>query len=741
MAQQILSRSPSNFRDNGENNRPSSPPGSLPTTPSSSKDRHVQGRLHLQELNVGALNNAQSLTRHFNPPSILRKANAASGFAKQGDSSTTSIDSLAEDLSTFHIYSPGKEGDDSVEPTNDTGQGHGEVQASTSSISSPYLHTRRSSLRTKHAHFALPDSLSPGDTKEPGLSLTGAAKHESFSELLSEPDIQYTIERHDAKRFDYILSLPRDAGDLTKSEQLRRICSDANIKESARDNRKVYFGCNVLRQRPRSKSSTTDDSLSNDSYTLIATPLDRFGSSTGIIDDNDGTMFDTLLPPTAASSFDSAELPFTNQNMVSPKAFGASLGTVHSDRAQSVPRSPCSSVARIEDTIEELDKLEDEFEAVNRMVRVKRVPSPDKEAQGARTQADVTTKPSAKPGLRATKQPNLTRTASIRRLAPAKEPAKSTASHTSAPKSGTTGATKASSSTRLSGARPLSLLPPKPPAKSTKPPTKPAFELPGEAVARRLKEQREARLLAAASAPPNTPKSAAPPAGPQLRRVRSIKPPTIPDFELPGEAISRRKREEHEAKIRQQEEEERNRREFKAKPIRLSITPSSVPRETVASRARQSRASIIGESAIVGGSLNVPGSGYSANKRYSVIAGDSGSRVTSQAQVSRGRGTALGPYPSATGETSRAASTSTGSVSGMRSTISVEDVQHQKLRGKEILQRDNTLSSDRDRERRGREANTKQARQEAAERSRVLSREWAEKQKLRAKKSFTARTE
>ena len=497
-----------------------------------------------------------------------------------------------------------------------------------------------------------------------------------------------------------------------------------------------------MRQRPRSKSSTADDSLSNDIYTLIATPLDRVGPNTGTIDDNDGTMLDTLLPPTAAASFDSAEPPFTSQNMVSPKAFGASLGSVRSDRAQSVPRSPCSSVARIEDTIEELDKLEDEFEEVNRMVRVKRVPSPDKEAQDAKVQAGVTRRHSVKADLRAAKQPNLTRTASTRRLVPAKEPAKSTASHTSTPQSGSTGATKAPSSTRSSGARPLSLQPPKPPARSTKPPTKPAFELPGEAVARRLKEQREARLLAAASAPPNTPKAATPAAGPQLRRVRSMKPPTVPDFELPGEAISRRKREEHEAKIRQQEEEERKRREFKAKPIRLSLTPSSVPRETVASRARQNRASIIGESAIVGGGLNVPGSGSSANKRHSMIAGGSANRVAGQAQMPRGRGATLGPYhPSAAGETSRAASTSTGSVSGMRSAVSVEDVQYQKIRGKEVLQRDNTLSSDRDRERREREATTKHARQEAAERSRVLSREWAEKQKLRAKKSFTMRTE
>ncbi len=73
-------------------------------------------------------------------------------------------------------------------------------------------------------------------------------------------------------------------------------------------------------------------------------------------------------------------------------------------------------------------------------------------------------------------------------------------------------------------------------------------------------------------------------------RPRSSKPPTVSTFELPGEAISRRKREEREARLRAQEEEERRRREFKARPVRSSIVPNTLPRETVASRARQVRA-------------------------------------------------------------------------------------------------------------------------------------------------------
>jgi hypothetical protein len=99
-----------------------------------------------------------------------------------------------------------------------------------------------------------------------------------------------------------------------------------------------------------------------------------------------------------------------------------------------------------------------------------------------------------------------------------------------------------------------------------------------------LKEKREARQAQRESSEDTVVRSTS---GPKI--VRSSKPPTRPTFELPGEAISRRKREAQEARLKAQEEEERARREFKAKPLRTSVVPSVVPRDTVASRARQSK--------------------------------------------------------------------------------------------------------------------------------------------------------
>ncbi|KEY69682.1 hypothetical protein S7711_03168 [Stachybotrys chartarum IBT 7711] len=117
----------------------------------------------------------------------------------------------------------------------------------------------------------------------------------------------------------------------------------------------------------------------------------------------------------------------------------------------------------------------------------------------------------------------------------------------------------------------------------SKPTTVPTFSgLPGDAVARRLKEQRDTRLAESES-----------------QKASAKSPTKIPcaksskkqNFELPGDAISRRKKEAREAKLKAEEEEERKKREFKARPIRHTIGHGFVPRETIASLARQGKLS------------------------------------------------------------------------------------------------------------------------------------------------------
>jgi hypothetical protein len=114
-----------------------------------------------------------------------------------------------------------------------------------------------------------------------------------------------------------------------------------------------------------------------------------------------------------------------------------------------------------------------------------------------------------------------------------------------------------------------------------------------------------------------------------------------------------------------------------------------------------------------------------------------GSRAVppSEAKPSHGRGR----LSTATSreDLSRGTSTSGGSASGKRATLTVEEAHQLKLRGKEIFQRDNTsFQRDREREKREREAATRLAREQAAERSRIASREWAEKKKRKEQQAL-----
>ncbi|EON99377.1 putative carboxylesterase family protein [Phaeoacremonium minimum UCRPA7] len=396
---------------------------------------------------------------------------------------------------------------------------------------------------------------------------------------------------------------------------------------------------------------------------------------------------------------------------------------------ETTPRrpSPLRPITRIEDSFEALDQFEEEVEAVTQAAQLNRVLSPDtgKASDGNAKRNSSLGQPSARLKNRQGSgevKPKGGRDSSVRRSAMPPISAKDDKASAKAPVK------------KAPVARPASLLPPKPLVKPSRPSIVPTFELPGEAVARRLKEKREARL----SLQVNSEQLAA--ATPQRAKSLRARPPTIPNFELPGEAISRRKREEHAARLKAQEEEERKRREFKAKPIRTSMAPSTAVRETATSRARTAKAAQQENSAPAQTSS-------AAGKRLSVAPGSRASRpsmsstASSTGPPSRGRDLTVGS-PS-TRQISRAASSSTGSISGKRSTMSAEDVQHQKLRGREILQRDNNYLAEREREKRDREEAARLARQEAAERSRMLSRQWAEKQrqkKLTATATVTAAT-
>ncbi|EXA54354.1 hypothetical protein FOVG_01835 [Fusarium oxysporum f. sp. pisi HDV247] len=372
-------------------------------------------------------------------------------------------------------------------------------------------------------------------------------------------------------------------------------------------------------------------------------------------------------------------------------------------------RTGSFSVPRIEDSFEELDKLEDELEAIKAFTQPQRIPVPENTAPSNKHLEPPSTGKKPTVSKRASVI-GMSSTVRIKQTERPQLPLRRSTSLVFRDK-------KQGDSDNMPNLKPQTArgkltnsqsAPLKAPVKSTKPPTVPNFELPGEAVSRRLKEQREARRAQQAEAQ----KAYAPPP-----RPKSSKPLTKPNFELPGEAISRRKREEREARLKAQEEEEQKKREFKARPVRHSLMPGSIPRETITSLARQGKLPQ-DEATKTSTSTKV--------KRMSM----QGPRppTMSEAPVTQSRGR----LSTATSreDLSRATSTSTGSGGGKRTTLTAEEAYQLRLRGKEIFQRDNTsFTRDRERERREREEATRLAREQAAERSRIASREWAEKKR------------
>ncbi|XMA07550.1 hypothetical protein WAI453_000341 [Rhynchosporium graminicola] len=392
---------------------------------------------------------------------------------------------------------------------------------------------------------------------------------------------------------------------------------------------------------------------------------------------------------------------------------------------QIICRSPAKPVSRIEDSVEALDQLEEALEALNQAAQAERMVSSEKSRQKARMpdgyleghKADKQPFKVSEKQATLRRQPSKSGYATVRvKTAPKQAPTLKKATSMNF-KSAHNNASpveeqKAQAPAKTAVKRPMSLLQPKEKLRSTKPPTRPIFELPGEAVALKLKEQREARMAQRQSSEDSlhTARVVSSP------KIKSTKPPTKSTFELPGEELSRRKKAAHEARLKLQEEEERKRREFKARPIRNSGTANMSPRETVASRARQSK---IGIESIEDGNLTTSKRGSNIGSHRLSIAALNLANMSAP----RAKGAFIPPVrkpsPSAPGVVAAARP--------LQRTVSVTDSDLRR-RAKEIYSRDARLTEEMEKEKRDREAAAKRAREEAAERGRQASREWAERQ-------------
>ncbi|KAL7906889.1 hypothetical protein GGI35DRAFT_487367 [Trichoderma velutinum] len=539
------------------------------------------------------------------------------------------------------------------------------------------------------------------------------ASQERFAEVydllkgtIGERTIWEQVKRHSTGQFEWLLThLPSPNSSIHDSS------SEEYASEHGADG-KVYV-CNLVLQKKREPHSDSECPLN--SYYLLATPLQYSANWTVEMeepriagDDDSVTWMDHSRPVTPPMKV--PEIVLAVENAVSP-AF-----TAVSDRSfgDSSSRATSFSLPRIEDSLEELDRLEDQLEAVNAFTQSQQLalltrPPPKvasystpEEAMRAFKRSTVSGAPAtvrSKPAEKAIAPPRRSASLTVREKSP-EEPAKGSSNRRSGlgvfmSKAGNTLATVAKSSIR-----------------SSKTPTVASFELPGKAVARRLKEVRETReahhaaALKALEAPP---------------KPRSSKTLPKPAFELPGDTISRRKREETEAKLRAQEEEQRKRREFKARPARPNSTPSTLPRDTVASRARQAKIQEENAERQVALSHKV--------KRLSLglVRDEPMTPTPSKAEKQRGRGSMIAVAESI----NRSILTSMVTATKSKNPLSIESMMTRlRSKSKEILGHDSaSIMEKKSHEKSDRPMTAKAARDEAAERSRIASREWAERKR------------
>ncbi|KAK4228455.1 hypothetical protein QBC38DRAFT_152998 [Podospora fimiseda] len=556
------------------------------------------------------------------------------------------------------------------------------------------------------------------------------------------PDNRVQLAKHQEGQFDWLLSLPiRIVKSAAKGRRSLGKSRD-DQDQSTQGEKQFLFGCNLVHHR--APPGNGNDKPVN-TYTLLATRIQQEeeppmpeesentedGQSVVANADTSQLSLNALddISEEVITSTEGKDMQKQPETMTAMNIEDNFSVEHHNERHLSVSPQPPHTrpLSRIEDSVEELDNLHEQIEeALEEVAQLNRAISPDGDEELTEIFVEVAApvpviQPAPAKRLSSVRAAPVTSTLRTRTstATPAERTSsarRSTISSSRADSDSKSSAKPTPTATRKTVTRPTSLLPPKGTTRSSKTPTVPAFELPGEAVARRLKEQRAARLsqshdsqhslTLSSSKAPTSPSKTAPTA-------RSTRPLTKPAFELPGEAISRRKREEREAKLKQMEEEEKKRREFRARPVPSSVKASGaggLTRETAASQARRAEISPLRAKRD-----SMIGSGTEGTPRMSRVT----MTVTS---TSRGR------VSVAAGSESRGTSSSSGNA--LKSQVG-------SVKGKEVFKRESEYTSIRQKERREREEAAKAAREKAAERSKLAAKEWKEKQMMRERKRMS----
>ncbi|KAK1074489.1 hypothetical protein LTR74_001085 [Friedmanniomyces endolithicus] len=225
---------------------------------------------------------------------------------------------------------------------------------------------------------------------------------------------------------------------------------------------------------------------------------------------------------------------------------------------------------------------------------------------------------------------------------------------------------------------------------------------------------------------------------------KSKKAPTISTFQLPGEAVAAKLRAAREERTKKETEEEQKKPAFKARPVPTSLSKAPSVRQTNLSKAR--------ESLMAGKPISATPSSTSTHKRtQSTVAPITLKPRTVSKDSSTAPRTSLRP-PFSELKFSKRPSTAMATISKPRaSNITPHDSTLMAppparvpssgkgtSKGKEVFNRAAAAKEAAEKEKREKEEAAKKARLVASERGRQASREWAEKQK--AKKAVIAGT-
>ena len=217
--------------------------------------------------------------------------------------------------------------------------------------------------------------------------------------------------------------------------------------------------------------------------------------------------------------------------------------------------------------------------------------------------------------------------------------------------------------------------------------------------------------------------------------VKSTKPVTRPSFELPGEAVARRLKEAREERTKREEEEKPKKGIFKARPVRLSQAPVVKPTSTSRLRISLAKGEPVGtpggkETSAKSTSRASISNATIASKRLSVTKRTMPVPANISARLSRGP--SANHTKDGTNTVRKSPNTAT-----TRASIPKADGAPARPNGKEVFNRGRIEHEELERMRKEKEEAAKKARMQASERGRIASREWAEKQrmkKLREKK-------